>query len=152
MTHYKKIAALDLGDQWIGIALSDTMHIIATPFHTVQTSDLKLFLQTFITEQQVGTIVVGMPITVRGNESEQTKKTKTMLSELQQSFPTMHFVTIDERFSSKQASDVQKTKKKGTLEKIKAEKLKNHAIAAAFILDTYLQRLRFEREYAQTNE
>jgi len=152
MIYKDKIAGLDLGDQWTGIAISDNMHIIATPFETIKTEELHSFLDHFITKHTIKIIVVGIPITVRGKESEQTKKTKLLFLELQNRFPDITFVAMDERFSSKQASEIQKTRKKGTLEKIKAEKLKNHAIAAAFILDAYLQRLRFDREDTQEEE
>lgn len=147
----QKIAALDLGDQWTGVAISDNAHIIATPFETVKTENLHSYLQDFITKQNIKIIVIGIPITVRGQESEQTKKTKLLFAQLQIAFPQITFIAIDERFSSKQASELQKTKKKGTWEKIKEEKLKNHAIAASFILDTYLQRLQFERDSSDDN-
>lgn len=139
----QKIAALDLGDQWTGIAISDNNHIIATPYETIETKKLVSFLSQFLREQNIATIVVGIPITVRGTESEQTKKTKMQFRKLQNTFPKTTFIEVDERFSSKQATDIQKTKKKGTIEKIKAEKLKNHSIAASLILETYLQRLQF---------
>jgi len=152
MTQNKKIASLDIGDVWTGIALSDSMHIIASPFQTIQTVELKEFLHQFIEKQQISAIVVGIPITLRGQESEQTKKTKRVFETLKNAFPSITFVPIDERFSSKQATDIQKERKKGTIEKIKAEKLKNHAIAAAFILDSYLQQLQFQRSYTDHNE
>lgn len=51
----------------------------------------------------------------------------------------MLFVSFDERFSSKQASALQSGKNK-TIEELKRDKLKNHAIAAAFIIVQFKQK------------
>lgn len=126
-----KIAALDMGDVWVGIALSDPLGIIAKPYQTVKLSQLVTFLKEFITKQSVSTIVVGLPKTMRGTESEQTKKIIQEKEELEKTFPEITWVLWDERLSSKRAD----TLKKGTS---KEEKIKSHSIAAAFILESYL--------------
>jgi putative holliday junction resolvase len=141
---FNVIAALDLGDQWIGVAISDKNLIVASPDTTVEHKDLILFLHDYIKKHTIQTIVVGMPITLRGTESEQTRKTKAMLERLRKEFSEITFVTFDERFSSQQASAVQSAKKK-TIENFKEDKLKSHAIAAAFILNNYLQMLAFNQ-------
>lgn len=139
-----RIAALDLGDQWIGVALSDKNLIVASPDTTVKKDDLIPFLHDYIQKHEIKIIVVGIPITLRGTESEQTRKTKEMLTRLKIEFPEITFVSFDERFSSKQASAIQSGKRK-TIEQIKEDKIKNHAIAAAFILNNYLQMLAFNQ-------
>jgi len=100
-----KILALDIGDRWTGIAISDPLGIIARPYDTVATHQLIDVLERIITLENISTIVVGMPITLRGLESEQTKKVKTF-----------------------------------------TQKLKLHAIAAAFILETYLMHIRLVKK------
>lgn len=141
---FNRVAALDLGDQWIGVALSDKNLIVASPDTTVEKDDLIPFLYDYIKKHDIKTVVVGIPITLRGTESEQTRKTKDMLEELKIAFPQIIFVSFDERFSSKQASAIQSGKNK-TIKELKEDKLKNHAIAAAFILNNYLQMLAFDK-------
>ncbi len=127
-----KIAALDLGDKWIGIALSDSTRILAKPFTTITFYEYLPALRKFIEEQKPAAIVIGYPKTMRGTESNQTKKVIALHEELQKEFPQTLFVLWDERLSSKRAQSASPAR-------TKEEKLKSHAVAAAFILDSYLQ-------------
>ena len=126
-----KIAALDIGDAWIGIALSDPMGILARPFKTITAHELLSAIPALISEQKLATIVIGYPKTMRGTESEQTKKIVALKERLETQFPAISWVLWDERLSSKRAA----SQKKATT---KEEKIKSHAIAAAFILESYL--------------
>lgn len=126
-----KIAALDLGDQWIGIALSDSLKMFARPFTTIKAAELDHFLKDFIEEQKLETIVIGLPKTMSGTLSKQTEKIIALKEQLAIAFSQVPFVLWDERLSSKRAVSLQKTKKEQS-------KQTDHAIAAAFILDSYL--------------
>lgn len=130
----KKIMALDIGDKWTGIAISDLLKIVATPFKTVETAHLESSLETILKQEPIDTIVIGDPKTLKGTESDQTKKTREFKNKLENTFQTIKFVLWDERLSSKRADQAHPKKKHHT----KEEKLMSHARAAAFILDTYL--------------
>lgn len=129
-----KILALDIGDQWIGTALSDPLGILATPYQTITANTLIAFLNEILQKESIDTIVVGYPLTLRGTESEQTVKIRTLFENLQKSYPTVKWVLWDERLTSKQADRIKHAK-------TKEEKLKSHSRAAALILESYLQRL-----------
>jgi putative Holliday junction resolvase len=131
------IVALDLGDKWVGTAISDAVGITARPYQTVQANQLHTFLTTLIPAQQVNTIVVGNPKTMRGTESEQTKKIHATFEHLKNNFPTITWVLWDERMSSKQASKIHKTK-------TKEDKQHSHSVAAAIILSSYLDYRHFQ--------
>lgn len=126
-----KIMALDLGDQWVGVALSDASRIFPKPYTTVTAADLEQFLSDIIKKETIEIIVIGYPKTMSGRESDQTKKVVNYKELLQTKFPDKQFVLWDERLSSKRAQTVGPNKSK-------EDKLKSHAIAAAFILDSYL--------------
>jgi len=126
-----RIAALDIGDVWTGIAISDPLGIIAKPYTTIQANDLTSEISNLTTQEAVKTIIIGYPKTMRGTRSEQTKKIEDITAMLQEEFPSISFILWDERLSSKRADSV----KKG---KTRQEKLASHAIAAAFILQIYL--------------
>lgn len=128
--------ALDIGDKWTGVALSDPLGILAKPYDTAQTNNLTTFLQKILSQESVTTVVVGLPTTLRGTESEQTKKIIAHTEELKKQFPLVEWKLWDERFTSKQASSIKKTK-------TKQDKLHSHAIAAALILSGYLEFQRF---------
>jgi putative holliday junction resolvase len=127
-----KILALDIGDQWTGIALSDALGIVARPYKTVATETLKPFLSEIIKSERLDTIVIGYPKTMQGKESEQTKKVVAYKQELEKLFSAITFILWDERLSSKRAQAIGSRK-------TQEEKLKSHSLAAAFILDSYLQ-------------
>jgi len=132
----QKILALDLGDRWIGTALSDPLGIIASPLKTIKTEMLHEFLKEIISTEHTNIIVVGYPRTLRGTESEQTKNVVAVVEKLRKTFPEISWVLWDERLSSKQAALLKK-------EKTKEDRLNSHSVAAALILRDYLESLRF---------
>ena len=128
-----KILALDIGDAWTGTAISDPMGIIAKPYKTVSSHILIDFLQEIFHVEKIGTIVVGYPKTMKGTESEQTKKTITIVEQLKTTFPIIKFVLWDERLSSKRADNL----RHGIQSQV--DKQASHSRAAAFILSSYLE-------------
>lgn len=127
-----KILALDIGDRWTGVAISDPLGILPRPYDTFKTYELTSQLEKTIIKENVSTIVVGLPTTLRGTESEQTKKVREIVDNLKVHFPTISWQFWDERFTSKQAAGMKSIKTKD-------DKLKSHAIAAAIFLSTYLE-------------
>ncbi len=126
-----KTLALDLGDAWVGTAISDELGITARPFQTVKPKELVDFLKKTIETEHINTIVVGYPKTMRGTESEQTKKIVAQKEGLEVLFSAIKWVLWDERLSSKQAAGIKKIK-------TKEDKIASHSVAAAVILTGYL--------------
>ena len=129
-----KILALDVGDKWTGTAICDPLGILARPFKTVPTSELEIFLSETIGSENIKKIVVGYPKTMRGTESEQTKKIIEIKEKLEKIFDLVEWVLWDERLSSKMAGNLK-------FARTKEEKVSSHSIAASFILDSYLNYL-----------
>jgi len=127
-----KKAALDYGTVWTGVALSDPLNFFAKPYKTTQTKDLDSFIEKLLKEESIDIIIVGLPITMRGTESAQTKLTIEAKERLEKKFPQVEWRLLDERLSSKQADQLKRAK-------TKEEKIHSHSVAAAFILETYLQ-------------
>ena len=127
-----KVLALDLGDVWIGTAMSDPLKIIATPYKTTKLELLMPFLHELFAKEKIETVVIGYPRTMRDTESLQTKKVLAQKDLIEAEFPDKKYILWDERLSSKGARTIQgkKAKTDGTQE---------HSIAAAIILQTYLQ-------------
>lgn len=127
-----KVMALDLGDVWVGTALSDPLKIIAKPYQTVKLPELISFLHDLFQKEQIETLVIGYPRTMRDTESQQTKKVIVQKEILEKEFPLKKYILWDERLSSKQAKTIQR-------QNSKTDSTKEHSIAAALILETYLQ-------------
>lgn len=130
--------ALDVGDRWTGIAISDPLGITARPYKTVESQELLDFLESLIKNERVGTIIVGYPQTLRGTESEQTKKIVLLFESIKEKFSTIDCFLRDERFTSQQASRLKKAV-------TKEQKLHQHALAATLVLNAYLDYLQFQK-------
>lgn len=130
-----KILALDLGDRWIGTALSDSSGLIARPYKTVERNKLVDFLEKLFEEESISEVVIGNPKTLRGTESEQTKKILCDKEALADRFPSYNWILWDERLTSKHAQNMKITKDKTLI----------HSIAAALILDSYLTYKLFQK-------
>lgn len=128
-----KILALDLGDRWIGAAISDVMGITSRPYKTVEIEELDSFIEKTISDENIKTIVIGYPKTLKGKESEQTLKVIGTKEELEKKFTQIEWILWDERLSSKRANVITQSRGKG----------KDHSIAAAFILQSYLDYISF---------
>lgn len=135
-----KIVALDIGDVWTGSALADSLGISCSPYKTVATKELYTFLTTLFAQEPITKCVIGNPTTLKGTDSEQTKKVHTVKAELEAYYPSIEWVLWDERFSSKQAAVHQRPQKK----KKSYDKHHEHSIAAAFILQSYLDSKAFD--------
>src|SRR5690606_41053085 len=76
-----KIMAIDFGRKRTGIAVTDDFQIIASGLDTVETPSLMNFLHQYFAENQVGEVVIGLPIDLKGNLSEiETDRKSTRLN------------------------------------------------------------------------
>lgn len=130
-----RILGLDYGERRIGIALSDPLQIISKPFTVIDCKEGDYFLQLskIIIENKITSIVVGLPLTLQGKHSDQTKKVLSFIDDLQSKL-TIPVLQIDERFSSIAA------KKSLQMQNIKTghEKGRVDETAAAIFLQEYL--------------
>ena len=134
------LVGLDIGYKTIGIAVSDISFTIATPINTVSRKGTKKDLpkiKEFLNEYNIGGFIVGFPLSLDGNENEQTKKIRKFSIELQ-SFFSVPIEFWDERYSS----DIifkELRKSHFSTSKIK-QKLDQQS--AAYILQGYLNKYR----------
>ncbi len=129
--------ALDYGLKRIGIAMTDIMQIMASPFDTIESVSLKKNAGKIIEiakNNDVSTIVVGLPINMDGTEGEMAETVRKFIEEIKL-ISDIEIVTIDERLTTAQAErmlidegDISREKRKGLKDKL----------AASFILQTYL--------------
>ncbi len=75
----ERLLGLDLGSKTIGIALSDILLTVATPMETIKrvkfTIDADRLL-TIINEQNVGGIILGLPMNMDGSEGPRCQSTR----------------------------------------------------------------------------
>ena len=132
-----RILGIDYGDVRVGLALTDRIKIIASPYKTLFNSNLKTLLNEIdyvVKKKSVESIVLGIPIGLNGRETKQTKKVILFSKKLSKFKFPIYFE--DERFSSLTA------KKSLIKEKIKTGYNKElvDQRSAAIILQSFLDR------------
>ena len=131
-----KILALDLGNVWTGVAISDPLQHLARPLRTVKTKDLIEQLTLIFAQDKIETVVVGLPITSKAGLSQQTAQIIAQKEALEKQFPQCAWTLFNERFTSQQAAMLQR--ELGKKSSGKKEKEESHSLAAAFLLDAFL--------------
>tara|TARA_B100001964_G_C13936369_1_gene466925 strand:- start:85 stop:546 length:462 start_codon:yes stop_codon:yes gene_type:complete len=134
------LSGLDFGDKTIGIAISDKTYTIATPVKTLIRKGIKkdiLELIKLFKEYNVGGVVLGLPLSLNGQENERTKKVRIFANEIQK-ITNIKVTFFDERFSS---DVVFKELRKGSLSISKINK-KINQMAASYILQGFLDTIK----------
>lgn len=84
----------------MGLAVTDPLQIIANGLTTVSSNDVYRFLEDYTRKEQVDKFVVGLPKTMKNEESESMKYIKPFVAGLKKRFPTIPIEMYDERFTS----------------------------------------------------
>jgi putative Holliday junction resolvase len=131
-----RIVAIDYGKKRTGLAVTDPLRIIATALETVPTENLLTFLKAYVLKESVDEFVIGMPKTLRNEDSETTPFVRKFKEELKVNFPGKPVHEIDERFTSSMA---QRAMIDGGMKK-KDRQVKGNVdkISATIILQSYL--------------
>ena len=140
--------AFDIGDKRIGVAVSDPFNEYAMPCETYfRTRDFDkdvAALAAIAKERGVGVIVCGMPVNFDGSESVQTEKTERFIEALKK-VTNLPIELEDERFTTMQARETQ------MMGGVKRENRKKtvDSIAASYILESYLSRMKMKEKEKQ---
>ena len=131
---------IDYGDARVGIAISDALGITAQGLETISYNGndkiLLKRLDEIITEYDVSTIIVGMPINRNGTKTIRADITEKFIHKLKCKYNNIKIDSVDERLTTVEAHktmnflDINKTKKKGLVD----------TISAVYILETYLNK------------
>ncbi len=71
----RRVLAIDYGTKRVGIAISDELGILAFSRGILEnTSALLSRIATLLEDEKIGTVILGIPKTLSGNESEMTKE------------------------------------------------------------------------------
>ena len=93
-----KVLALDYGRARTGVAVSDPTGTIARPVGVVPGTDVAQIVQ-LIEEHGVERVVVGLPLTLRGERGEQARETEAFIETLADA-TAVPVVPFDERFTT----------------------------------------------------
>ncbi|MCY4780951.1 Holliday junction resolvase RuvX [Sphingobacterium sp. UT-1RO-CII-1] len=131
-----RIMAFDYGTKRIGIAVTDPLQIIATALTTVHPADIWNFLSAYMQSERISVFVVGMPLQMSGEASESAQHVVGFVRKLKKTYPDIDVAEVDERFTSKLASQV--IAQSGKKKKDRQDKALVDTVAATIILQTYM--------------
>ena len=87
-----RLLAIDYGKKRTGIAVTDTLQIIANGLCTVETSKLFDFLSDYLSKESVEK--------TNGEDSENMKRITPFVNRLRKLYPTLPITFYDERFTT----------------------------------------------------
>jgi putative Holliday junction resolvase len=106
-----RVLALDYGSARCGCALSDPTGTIVTPLETVVRPATKrgfARLRELVREREVERVIVGLPLSLAGADTDQTRETRTFARELSLRLGEDVAVELhDERFTTRMAQRMQ---------------------------------------------
>ncbi len=125
---------LDIGDRRIGVAMSDPQGILASPLTIINRTDEKSDIDAILAivdQNQVVVVVVGLPLSMNGSIGPQAEKVQDFARRLSR-HAEVPIEFRDERLTTVDARRIIKMNRK-------SRKTKDDAMAAALILQSYLE-------------
>lgn len=102
-----RVLGLDYGSARCGCALTDPTGTIVTPIQTLQRPATRrglLALAELVREREVERVVIGLPLSLRGTDTEQTRETRAFAQRLSRRLgPGVPVEMHDERFTTRMA-------------------------------------------------
>ncbi len=138
-----RILAIDYGKKRVGVAVTDPLQIIANGLTTVSSGEILKFIVDYVSKENVEKIVVGLPKTMKGEESESMKYITPFMASLKKKLPKIPVEMFDERFTSVLAH---RAIIEGGVKKMdRRNKALVDEVSATIILQSYMesQRLKF---------
>ena len=131
-----RFLGIDYGRKRVGIAVSDPLGIIARGVGVLERKpSLAAEVCRMAAELGAQTLVVGMPLMLRGGKGEMALEVEAFIAELEGECG-LPVVTVDERFTSAAAADT--VLQMGVPRKKRRDKGRLDAMAAALILQDFL--------------
>ncbi len=134
MTLYR-IMGIDHGAVRVGIAISDPMQIIARPYKVIiNNDDLFNEIINIIKEENIGKIILGLPLNLDGEDTQKTKEVRNFAEKLKKDI-SIPVILWDERYTTVEANEA--LQKMGY--NIHDSKDVIDKVAASLILRNYLE-------------
>jgi len=132
-----RLLAIDYGRKRTGIAVSDTLQLIANGLTTVRSHDVLDFLKDYVQKESVERIIIGFSRQMNYEESESMQYIKPFVKKLEKEFPDIPVEYFDERFTSSMA--FQTMIEGGVKKKQRQNKALVDEISATIILQGYME-------------
>ena len=131
-----KVLGIDYGEKRVGVAISDSLQIIASSLTTIETKQFFLFLIELLQKEDIDRFVVGEPRNLDGTATDSTEMTENFVEKLSIKYPNIPIKRIDERFTSKIAKQI--ILDAGIKKSKRRDKRLVDKVSAAIILQSHL--------------
>lgn len=127
------LLCLDFGERNVGVAITDVDGGIALRYSVIdrKEDDVLDEVEAIVEEEDVAKIVVGVPRSLSGEESEQTHASLSFIEDLRERLPTLPIEEADETFTTVEAERI--------IQDEGGKPEEAHAEAARLMLETFLQ-------------
>lgn len=132
-----RLLAIDYGSKRTGLAVTDSLQLIATPLETVPTHTLLAYLKAYTSREAVEAFVVGLPRRLDGSDTDNTPRVRQFVKTLQNALPQIPVYWHDERFTSAMA--LQALIASGTSRKDRRDKANIDKVSAVIILQSFME-------------
>jgi putative holliday junction resolvase len=132
-----RLLAIDLGSKRTGIAVTDPLQIICTPFETVGTGHLLTWLTDYALKEPLEAIILGLPVTEQGKPSAMYSAAIGFGRKLRLAFPGLLLYAVDERYTTRMAHRV--ILASGIGKQARTDKTLADRISAAILLESFLE-------------
>lgn len=132
--------AIDYGIKRVGLAVTDPLRIIATALETVSTPELLPYLLAYCKRETVDEFVIGMPKTLKNEDSQTAPMVRAFIEKLREAFPGKPVHQVDERFTSSLAKH--SMLESGASRKDRREKGNVDKVSAVIILQSFMSAAR----------
>lgn len=132
-----RILAIDYGSKRVGLAVTDTLQMLANGLTTVHSKDVIQFLEDYFKKEVVETIVVGEPKTLMNKASDSARFIEPFVRHLHKKFPNHKIERYDERFTTVMAH--QAMLMGGLKKKARQNKETVDMVSATILLQNYLE-------------
>lgn len=142
LSPYQALIGFDYGEKRLGVAVSDLLLTVATPYMIIQRQSFAKDLETIkkiIHEKQIGGIVYGLPLQMDGSEGKTAQEVRIFAEKIAQNID-LPFIFWDERLSSSAVENF--LIKQADLSRSKRKKVLDSS-AAAYILQGVLDSLKY---------
>ncbi|MEJ6490865.1 MAG: Holliday junction resolvase RuvX [Flavobacteriales bacterium] len=131
-----KTIAIDFGLKRTGLAITDENCIFAFGHETVESRNLMVYLEKWFEKENVDTLVLGEPKRLNNEDTHISENVRMLKAALIKQFPSKEVVMMDERYTSKMASET--IAMMGGSKKVKKDKGIIDKVSATIILQSYL--------------
>jgi len=132
-----RILSIDYGQKRAGITVTDPLQIVANGLRTVHVKDIWNFLDNYLKDEKVETIVVGEPRNMNNMPSDASRFVEPFVKQLKKRYPDVKIDRYDERFTSKLAHQTMLSA--GLGKQKRQNKALVDTISATLILQSYLE-------------